>query len=182
VSSRIPDAVDLFGAEALLRANKFSLLAGYLYSTGVDSASLAHAWSENLPPYQEPHSVVMLAPSLGRFAGFSLRACWLLSDTRPYHKVEGGIAWDLLTANGNELIRLEALANYWSPREPMSYGGVNTWHRTLIDVSGRGSVQIKGFRLFLNIDNIFNRTTAYVPGNLLPGLTFRWGFNWYFQR
>ncbi len=176
------DPVDMYGAEVSLGWRRLSLLAGYLYSTGIDSVAQVHAWPDNLPPYQEPHSVVMLAPAAGRFAGFTFHGQWLISDTRPYHKVQAGITWERLVARGNELIRLEALVNYWSEREHVEYGGTDTWHYSIFDVRGRASVQIKTFRLFFNVDNILNRTIAYVPGNVLPGLTFRWGFNWYFQR
>jgi hypothetical protein len=182
VPARTPDVTDMYGADITLTWRLLRLLAGYTYSTGVDSASYLHAWPDNTPPYKEPHSVVTIAPAIGRLAGFTLQGVWLISDEFPRHKAQVGLAWDHLTAGGNEIIRLELLMDYWSERERVTYAGINGWHRSIFDVSGRVSTQIKSFRFFLNVDNILNRTITYVPGNALPGLTFRWGFNWYFQR
>ena len=46
----------------------------------------------------------------------------------------------------------------------------------------KAAFQFHSFRLFMRVDNVLNRKFAYVPGYFMPGLTFRWGFNWYFQR
>ncbi len=182
VPTQIPDATYSFGTDLFLRAAKLSLWAGYLFSTGVDSASLAHAWPHGAYPYPEPRSVFTIAPSIGRFFGFSLFARWFISDTRPYHKLQGGLSYEIEVADGNEHIRLDVAANYWSPRDPLTYAGIDTWNRGIFDLYVKMAVQIKTFRFFFRVDNILNRKIAYVPGYFMPGLTFRWGFNWYFQR
>ncbi len=178
----VPDFADMFGASLYLRHTKIGLLTSYTYSTGVDSASLLHAWPEGRYPYPEPHSVLVVSPMLGRFFGFSLFTRYILSDTRPYHKLQAGLSYELHTANDNEHIRFDVAFDYWSERDPTSYAGIDTWHRTIADLYAEGSVQIKSFRLFYKVDNILNRKFAYVPGYFMPGLTFRWGFNWYFRR
>lgn len=178
----VPDFADMYGASLYLQRGKIGLLTSYTYSTGVDSASLRHAWPEGQYPYPEPHSVLVVSPMLGRFLGFSLFTRYILSDTRPYHKLQAGLSYELHTANDNQHIRFDVAFDYWSERDPISYVGIDTWHRTIADLYAEGSVQIKSFRFFYKVDNILNRKFAYAPGYFMPGLTFRWGFNWYFRR
>jgi hypothetical protein len=71
--------------------------------------------------------------------------------------------------------------DYWSVRDPISYGGIDTWNRELFNLSLKTSVHIQAFNLFYKLDNILNRKYAYVPGYFMPGLTFRWGFGWLIQ-
>ncbi|MBD3241125.1 MAG: hypothetical protein GF331_11110 [Chitinivibrionales bacterium] len=178
----VPDFVDMYGASLYLHRNKLGLLTSYTYSTGVDSASLLHAWPEGQYPYPEPHSVLVVSPILGRFFGFSLYTRHILSDVRPFHKFQAGLSYELHAANDNEHIRFDVVFDYWSERDPISYAGIDTWHRSIADLYAEGSVQIKSFRFFYKVDNILNRKIAYAPGYFMPGLTFRWGFNWYFRR
>jgi hypothetical protein len=182
VPARVPDILQTFGGALHLRYRKLALLAGYAYSTGADSATVAHAWPEGQYPYAEPHHVITVAPSLGRFYGLAVYGRWLLSDTKPYHRANGVVSYVVTTSGGSQHIGLDVAVDYWSPRERRSYGGIDIWHRTIFNLSGKAFVQIRSFRLFYKVDNILNRKYAYVPGYFMPGLTFRWGFNWYFQR
>jgi hypothetical protein len=182
VRSEVPDILDSYGADLWLHSARLGLLTGYCYSTGVDSATLAYAWSEGTPPYQEPHSVLTIAPAVGPFLGLTLYGRYLLSDARPFHKAQAGLAWAHTTANGNERICLDAAVDYWSVRDPVLFGGISTWNREVLDVYAKAAFQFRSFRLFMRVDNVLNRKFAYVPGYFMPGLTFRWGFNWYFQR
>jgi hypothetical protein len=182
VPGKAPDLLDTYGACMHLHYGKLGLLTGYAYSTGVDSATLAHAWPQGQFPYAEPNHVLTVAPALGRFYGFALQGRWMLSDTKPRHRINGTVSYLVTTSGGNQQIGFDVSVDYWSPRDRLSFAGIDTWHRTVLDLSGKAFVQIRSFRLFYKVDNILNRKYAYVPGYFMPGLTFRWGFNWYFQR
>lgn len=182
VEARLPDVTTMYGTSLSLQTRRLGFTATYVYSDGVDSSSLAHAWPDGQYPYAEPHSVLVLNPRVGRLFGFGLFARYLLSDARPYHKMQAGLSYELNTAHGNEHIRAEVAVDYWSERDPVLYQNISTWNRPVVDLYAKGSIQIQSFRLFYKVDNILNRKFAYVPGYFMPGITFRWGLNWYFQR
>ena len=120
----------------------------------------------------------MLTPLFGRVLGFALSSRTLLSDKRPYVKSQTALSYQASPIFGREHITADLLFDYWSGRDTLSYAGINIWNREIFNVSLVTGVHIQGFCLFYKIDNILNRKYAYVPGYFMPGLTFRWGFQW----
>ena len=59
-----------------------------------------------------------------------------------------------------------------------SFGDYEHWNRSIHDISLKFAAEIETFRIFWKIDNILNRTNSYIPGYIMPGLIFRWGFSW----
>lgn len=179
---RLLDVHYALGAELDLSAPKAGLLVGYSFTNGVDSSSVALSWPYGIPPYRMPRSVISFAPRVGRFLGLALHSRILVSDKRPYLKARGGISYDVRGVNDDHHIQLDLGVNFWSERNPVVYGGESLWNEEILDVYLKTAVQIKTFRLFWKIDNLLNRKVAYVPGHWMPGLVFRWGFNWMLQR
>jgi hypothetical protein len=182
VPGRVLDPYVTCGADIWLGWRKVGVLAGYCYTEGVDSATLIHAWPGGILPYAEPHSVVTLCPTVGTLWGLSLFSRWMFSDTKPVVKSFSGLSYETTVANGNEHIRLDLTLDYWSKRDSIAYAGTSKWGREIWDLAFKTSVQIKSFRLFYKMDNVLNRQNAYVPGYMMPGLVFRWGFDWFLER
>ena len=78
--------------------------------------------------------MLTIAPAVGPFLGLTLYGRYLLSDARPFHKAQAGLAWAHTTANGNARICLDAAVDYWSVRDPVLFGGISTWNREVLDV------------------------------------------------
>jgi hypothetical protein len=162
--------------------NLFSLLVGYQWCYGVDTMAALRSWTAGTPPYRQPQSVVVLAPGFGRWKGAGLSTRIMLSDTRPYVKLQGELSWLLFPKLTNEAFDIGLEFNYWSKREAVLFAERTDWGQPIIDINFSTSVHIKSFRLMYKIDNVLNRNFSYIPGYTTPGITFRWGFSWFIQR
>jgi hypothetical protein len=69
--------------------------------------------------------------------------------------------------------------DYWSERDPVHFAGHYGWDYPIYDLNVKVTAHIKTFRLFYKIDNLMNMRQAYIPGYFSPGVTFRWGINWF---
>ena len=123
----------------------------------------------------------MATPLFGEWHGLSMSSQWLFADKKPYVKSKSIVSFHLNRAGRTQHLFLDLGFDYWSERDSIFYGGFDTWNRPIVDLHLKTAVQIKSFRLFYKIDNIFNSRFAYVPGYYMPGLVFRWGFNWLIQ-
>ncbi len=170
------------GAEYFFHTEKFRILAGYQYLTDIDNSIINNSWIQGIAPYSQPASSFILAPSLGRFHGIALNGSLCVSDKKPYIKSNSRLSYIVHPMSTSEYVDISLGAEYWSKREPIEFAGRSDWNKSFVNVDLDISVHILGFRLFYKVDNILNRKFAYVPGYYSPGLTFRWGFNWFIQR
>jgi hypothetical protein len=175
---RLADRYRSLGVESVVRYGKLGLILGHVVMDGVNPRSVSNVWPQGVAPYPEPENVTLLGTVLGRWKGFSLDTRWFLADKRPYAKAQSALGWLHKTEDQPHFVDLELLMTYWSRRDLPPFAGTAVWNRKFYDLSLHAVVQIKTFRLVYKIDNMFNRRIAYVPGYELPGLTFRWGFNW----
>ena len=160
----------------------FDLLVGYQWCYGIDSTAAERSWLSGTAPYRQPQSAVVIAPAFGRWNGASLSTRLLLSDTRPFIKLQGAwsqLAFPRLT---NEAFDIRLEFDYWSERDPVSFAGKTDWNLPVINVNFAATAHIKSFRLIYKVDNLLNRDFSYIPGYYAPGITFRWGFAWFIQR
>jgi hypothetical protein len=174
------DIYDAYGADVFLGYKKIGLTAGICAVSGADTAG-ALRWPDASMPYRRPRVSLMVAPLLGRWLGFAICSRYMLSDTRPYLKSQSTLSYEAHPLGGKEHITVDLVYDYWSSRDPLSYGGIDLWSRELNSLSLRMAVHIQGFNLFYKVDNVLNRRFAYVPGYFMPGITFRWGFQWLIQ-
>ncbi len=181
VPGQFADRYRAFGAQTRLKYGRVGLLLGATRLQGVEPESVELYWPGGIPPYREPQWVFSVAPVLGRLNRMSLTSGWLFSNTKPYVKSTSVFSYYSDTTKTHPRFFLDLAVTYWSERDTFSFGGIDTWGRPVLDVYIKTAVQIKTFRLFFKTDNFFNRKLAYVPGYYMPGLTFRWGFNWLLQ-
>jgi len=106
----------------------------------------------------------------------------MLSDRKPVVKNATSISFITHPADTREYIESRVSLDYWSPRDTITYAGINTWNREIYDLNLEIATHVRTFRFFAKIDNLLNRRFAYVPGYYSPGLTFRWGIDWYLQK
>jgi len=177
----LTDGYQSYGAESELRYKKIGLNLGYCYMYDVSPLSVDKAWPHQIAPYEEPRWVVTVTPLLGQWHGLSLFSQWMFSETKPLIKSKSILSCHLNRDKKAMHLFIDLGINYWSKREPVSYAGITKWHRPILDLNVKTTVQIKTFRLFYKIDNVLNSPIAYVPGYFMPGLIFRWGFNWLIQ-
>jgi len=170
-----------FGAEATVTYKKAGIMAGVCSVSGVDGLDSTLTWPENVLPYRQPRVSWVIAPFFGRLRGFALTSRWMLQDTRPYLKARNSLSFQAHPLDGREHILVDLTFDYWSRRDSLTYGGASDWNREVLNVWLYTAVQIKTFSLFYKIDNLLNRSYAYVPGYRMPGITFRWGFQWLLQ-
>lgn len=170
------------GTEVNFKWKKLNLQAGYQFVYGVDSISVAKSWPSQTVPYQQPVSSLIFAPSFGRWHGFALSTSTTLSDKRPFLKMHSALSFIAHPENTREYINAAVTFDYWSEREKITYAGFSDWNVPIYNVGIQMAAHIRSFRLFYKIDNLLNRRFAYIPGYYSPGITFRWGFNWYLQR
>jgi hypothetical protein len=170
------------GAEYFFHTDKFRILLGYQYLTDIDNNTINNSWIQGIAPYSQPASSFILAPSLGRFRGAALNTSICIADQKPYIKSNARLSYIIHPMSTSEYIDVSLGAEYWSEREPIVFAGRNDWNKSFVNVDLAVSVHILGFRLFYKVDNILNKKYAYIPGYYSPGLTFRWGFNWFIQR
>jgi|GEM_PF-1133495 len=170
-----------------------SLLVGYQWCTPIDYPGIERAWLSQAPPYEQPQSVLIIAPSMKRWKGVELSSRVMLSEKRPFVKMNGSLSLLIFPHLTNEAIDLRLNVDYWSERDQIRFAGhkissdpdtimFDDWSREILDINVVASVQIKSFRLNYKIDNLLNRNFAYIPGYRSPGITFRWGFSWFIQR
>jgi hypothetical protein len=172
------DAFQAYGADVFIGYRKIGMAVGVCAVSGVDTSIAGRFWPDATMPYGQGSYSLMLTPMVGRFMGFALNSRIMLSDRKPYVKSQSTLSYQAAPIFGREHITADLLFDYWSVRDPLSYGGVSTWNRELFNLSLVTAVHIQGFCLFYKIDNILNRKFAYVPGYFMPGITFRWGFQW----
>ncbi len=177
----LAEAYQTVGAESFIKYKKIGMIAGVCMINGIDSSAAAQAWPGGVLPYPEPRRVLMVTPLFGEWHGISLSSQWLFSDKKPVIKSTSTLSCHLNRTGSTRHLFVDFGFDYWSRRDSIFYGGIDTWHRPVLDLHARTAVQIKSFRLFYKIDNIFNSKIAYVPGYYMPGLVFRWGFNWLIQ-
>ncbi|MDR0304224.1 MAG: hypothetical protein LBH98_05570 [Chitinispirillales bacterium] len=147
-------------------------------------------WHNNAAPYENPEQVFSAGGSFGEIKGISLFSNWLFSDQMPYLKSYSGLRFHFNKDLQVRHFYVDISYNYWSKKdwrsnfyfsEPLTmspFGNYTHWDRPIHDVSVKLSAEIETFRLFWKIDNFLNRTNSYVPGYIMPGLIFRWGFSW----
>ncbi len=180
-SGHLLDGFDKYGLEMLVHVRKMGLLFSVISLPGIDSTSAKHYWPQGVLPYEMPSTVFSFAPVVGRYKGLSAEGKFMFSDKKPFLKARLMLSYETALVKGNAHPRVDLVLNYWGERGSLVFGNPELWDqwgREIIDVSIRLSMQIHSFRLFHKIDNILNRRIAYVPGYFMPGITFRWGFNW----
>lgn len=177
----LTDRYQSVGAEGLFRYKKLGLLLGTCLIKNIDSASVVKAWPNGIPPYKEPKWVFMVTPLFGKWYGLSFSSQWLFSEKKPYIKSKSTLSSHINRKGKTSHLFFDLGFDYWSERDSIHYAGIDTWHRPILDLHLKTAVQIKTFRIFYKVDNIFNSNFAYVPGYYMPGLIFRWGFNWLIQ-
>jgi hypothetical protein len=169
----------VIGAEGQIRSRYLGLLAGYRRYAG--SYALREVWPEGFPPYLQPANVFIIAPWASRYRGFSLLSRAIIADTRPYLKAAANLSYIVQPKGMAHTFETELGFDYWSERDPFRFAGYTGWNEPVYDLNLKVTAHIKTFRLFYKVDNLLNLRQAYVPGYFNPGLTFRWGINWFIQ-
>jgi hypothetical protein len=170
------------GAELSMQAPHVGLVVGGQAIEGVDSETVARAWPMGIPPYQQPSLVLLATPSISPWHGIRLSSRTMLSDRKPIVKNETSIFFITHPRDTREYIESRLSLDYWSPRDAITYAGIDTWSREIYDLNLEIATHVRTFRFFAKVDNLLNRKFAYVPGYYSPGLTFRWGIDWYLQK
>jgi len=174
------------GAEAQAQTSFAGILVGYRNQTNDDLYLLRSLWPEGYPPYRQPRNTVIIAPWTERFAGFSLLSRVIITDTKPFVKASARLSHVTHPLGMEHTFDMEIGFDYWSENEPfimgsypMADGYYYGWNDPIFDLNVKVTAHIKTFRLFYKIDNLLNRKLSYVPGYFSPGITFRWGINWF---
>jgi hypothetical protein len=173
------------GAEAQAQTRFAGLLVGYINRTNSDPYLLRALWPEGCPPYRQPRNTVIVAPWTERVGGFALTSRAIITDTKPFVKASAALSHVMRPAGMEHTFETEFGFDYWSENEPfvLSYyptaNGYCGWDAPVFDLNVKITAHIKTFRLFYKMDNLLNRKLSYVPGYFSPGITFRWGINWF---
>ncbi|MCL1946260.1 MAG: hypothetical protein FWF51_03780 [Chitinivibrionia bacterium] len=181
----IADGFKAFGANLRYQFPAASINFGY---SAIDAANISKYW-HNSEPYYCPKNVFSIGANLGEIGNFSLFSNWLLSDEKPYVKSYSGLRFHFNTNSQVRQFYTDVFYNYWSKRTKYTgaflsdaqysyFGDYPHWGRSIHDVSFKLTAEIHTFRIFWKIDNFLNRTNSYIPGYIMPGLIFRWGFSW----
>ncbi len=170
------------GTELFHSWDRFNLTVGYQYVSKIDSLSIAHAWPLGMVPYEQPRSTFTIAPAFLQSEQLAFYANAMISDSKPYIKAFGKITYTAHPFNTSEFVDVSLYAHYWSERKFIEFAGKTNWNKPLLHPGLEVAAHIKTFRLYYKVDNFLNRQFAYVPGYYNPGITFRWGFNWFIQR
>jgi hypothetical protein len=170
------------GAELSLQGRTAGLVVGAQLIQGVDSETVVRAWPMGMPPYSQPAMVFLATPSVKPWHWMRLASRTLLSDRRPFVKNQTSLSFITHPEETREYIESRVSLDYWSPRDTIDYAGITTWNREIYDLNLEIATHVRTFRFFAKVDNLLNRKFAYVPGYYSPGLTFRWGIDWYLQR
>ena len=169
----------VIGAEGQMRSRYLGLLLGYRHYAG--SYALREVWPEGFPPYLQPANVFIIAPWASRYRGFSLLSRAIITDTKPYLKATASLSHVVQPRGMAYTFETELGFDYWSERDPFRFAGHVGWNEPVYDLNLKVTAHIRTFRLFYKVDNLLNLRQAYVPGYFSPGLTFRWGINWFIQ-
>lgn len=176
------DDYRVLGTELFLDNELWGILFGYQFTQGISDLTVSNAWPEGKAPYKQPRHTFIIAPGTSRWKGLSFSAKAMLSDSRPYVKASGILSHVVHPAGTAEFIETQLALDYWSQRDPVSFADFRKWHDPIYDLNLKITAHIRSFRLFYKVDNLLNRRHAYVPGYFSPGVTFRWGINWFIQR
>jgi hypothetical protein len=174
-----------FGAEAQAQTRLIGVLVGYRNQANDDLYLLRSLWPEGYPPYRQPRNTLIIAPWTERVAGFALLSRVIITDTKPFVKASACLSHTAHPAGMGHAFETEVGFDYWSANEPFALGSYPTaygyygWNDPVFDLNVKVAARIKSFRLFYKIDNLLNRKLSYVPGYFSPGVTFRWGLNWF---
>ncbi|MCL2218312.1 MAG: hypothetical protein FWB94_00275 [Chitinispirillia bacterium] len=164
------------GAEGWMRWGYLGLLLGAEMNT---AANVRPAWPQGYPPYVQPGSSFIIAPWVSRYQGFSLLSRFIITDTKPRLKASANLSYIIQPKWMEYTFEPELGFDYWSERDPFYFAGHTAWHHPVYDLNMKITAHIRSFRLFYKVDNLLNLKQAYVPGYFSPGLTFRWGLNWF---
>ena len=174
------------GAEAQAQTDLVGILVGYRNQTNDDLYLLRSLWPEGYPPYRQPRNTVIIAPWTERIANFALLSRVIITDTKPFVKASACLSHITHPGGMEHTFETEIGFDYWSENEAFAFGSYQTgsgyyygWNEPIFDLNVKVAAHIKSFRLFYKIDNVLNRKLSYVPGYFSPGLTFRWGLNWF---
>lgn len=154
-------------------------------------------WHEETMPFRNPGNVFSLGANLGEIGKVSMFSDWFFRDRLPHLISYSGFRFRFSRPEQIRQFYAEFFYNYWSRRsqtlggrqentdgynpetgEFRFIGDFRSWNRSIHDISLKFSAQMHTFRMFWKIDNILNRANAYVPGYIMPGIIFRWGFSW----
>ena len=181
---KIPMIDDYYrgGVELQFDWKKVSLLLGYQYLGGISDSTVSNYWIVSRIPYQQPRSSILFAPELRLTQNLNFNSKLLISEKKPYIKSHSELTLSAHPMHTAELVDLVLGFDYWSQRDTVTYAGTSDWNRAIYNLNLEVAAQIKTFRLFYKIDNLLNQKYAYIPGYYMPGITFRWGINWFIQR
>jgi hypothetical protein len=171
----------LLGAEGQLRAQSCGALLGYQYTAKEDLYLLRSLWPEGFPPYKQPRHTTIIAPWIDNIRGLSLMSRAIITDTRPFVKATASASYLIKPAGMEHTFEPTLSFDYWSEGELFFFGGFYGWNEPIYDLNLKITAHIKTFRMFFKMDNVLNRKLAYVPGYFSPGVTFRWGIEWFLQ-
>lgn len=180
-----------FGANLHYQFPVLSIHGGYSNVFQDPDDNFTYIFSNYQPYAYNPQNVWSAGLSLGQIGPFSMFSNWFISDELPFLKSYSGIRFHFNKDNKVRHFYTDITYNYWSERgyktgyiektqdgESLYLGNYLYWNRAIHDISLKFAAEIETFRLFWKIDNILNRTNSYVPGYIMPGLIFRWGFSW----
>jgi len=188
---RLADGYFGFGANLRYQFPNASIHGGYS-QINISAPLATYKFWQADQPYFSPQNVFSLGGNLGEIGRFSLFTNWFLSDEMPYAKSFSGLRFRFNKPSQVRQFYAETFYNYWSPRsiwtgawlnledftKPYYIGEYPHWNRSIHDVSLKFAAEIHTFRIFWKIDNFLNRSNSYVPGYIMPGIIFRWGFSW----
>lgn len=175
------DHYQSYGGETKLQYKKLGIVLGFCLTNGIRSSSVFKLWPNGVLPYAQPQWTIKIAPFGGTWAGISFASQWFIADKKPYIKSQSLLSTHFNRPGKTLHVLLDVGFDHWSKRENMEYAGIDIWDRPIYNFHLKTTVQVKTFRLFYKIDNIFNRKNAYVPGYFMPGIIFRYGLNWLIQ-
>jgi len=168
-----------FGADGTMLFGYFGAMLGYQFTTGIDPFTVKASWPQGIPPYAQPNHTIIISPWMSRLDGFSLLSRTFITDTKPYIKTSAALSYIIQPRGMAHTFEWELGLDYWSERDPVMFAGHTGWNDEIYDLNLKITAHIKTFRLFYKIDNLLNLRQAYIPGYFSPGLTFRWGINWF---
>jgi hypothetical protein len=171
----------MLGGDVFLQAGYGGVLLGYQYVEGISPFTVNMAWPMGAAPYPQPSHTFIIAPGTSRMKGFSLLSRAMISGSKPYIKASGNLSYVHQPRGMFHFFEAALGMDYWSGRDPAFFAGY-WWGGSIYDLNLKLATHIRSFRLFYKMDNILNMRHAYVPGYFSPGLTFRWGVNWFIQR
>ena len=154
------------------------------YSLMVGGTRYRDFWHNGQSPsnFDETQRIYSAGFSLGQVGLLSTYNNIYISNESPALKSYSGLRLHFNRQNETRHFYTDFSYVYLSEREfgdgLRNYGGYPHWGRPIHDVCVKLAAEIETFRVFWKIDNILNRNNSYVPGYVMPGLVFRWGFSW----